>query len=146
LADGRAIVVGGTIELMQLRRLLAIGALTLATAACSGGAASAPPLGKICGVTASGGFAVGVVDPALLHVCPSGPHEVTRIFTLIASSGRKYAAYTYNNSDGWTASLPAGTYRAVNVYGCSSRAEGPFVVRAGKTTHGVVVHYGCLFS
>lgn len=144
-----AVVGGGIMKLMQARRLLAIGVLAVSTAACSGGVSSAS-LGEICGVTALAGgpgSAVGVKNPALLHECPSGPHEVSHRFTLVASSGQAYTPYTYDNSDRWTASLPAGTYRAVNIVGCgTSVAEGPYVVAAGKILRGVVVWWGCDYS
>ncbi len=145
-----------------MHRLLAIGALAVVTAACSQGTASPPTtstpttvttstlvtLGKVCGVTAmSGGFAVGVQDPALLRECPSGPHQVTHIFTIMASSGKTYTADAYDNSSGWSAVLPVGTYRAVNVYGCRNhRAQAPFAIVAGKTLKGVVIRYGCDFT
>jgi hypothetical protein len=88
-----------------------------------------------------------VKNPALLHECPSGPDEVSHRFTLVASSGQAYTPYTYDNSDRWTASLPAGTYRAVNIVGCgTSVAEGPYVVAAGKILRGVVVWWGCDYS
>ena len=87
--------------------------------------------------------AVGVKDPALLHVCPSGPHTVTTRFSLVAGNGRRYQAYI-NNLGAWSARLPAGTYRAVGAAGCG--AESPFVVTAGKTRKGIVVWWGCDYS
>lgn len=102
--------------------------------------------GKVCGVTAlSGGphFDVGVKDPALLHRCSSGPHQVSRLFSLMSNNGRLYEAYSYNNT-GWSATLPAGTYRAVRRPGCPSPGP-PMVVAPRKTLVGVVVWWGCLY-
>jgi hypothetical protein len=125
---------------------IALGVMALTTAACSSGTTTLP-VGKVCGVTALAGgppSAVGVQDPALLRVCPSGRHEVARGFSLMASNGKKYKAYTYN-FNAWFARVPAGTYRAVDRPGCRTPGR-PFVVRAGKTLKGVVVWLGCDYS
>jgi len=65
---------------------------------------------------------------------------MTTRFSIVASDGRRYQAYTYNH-DGWSARLPAGTYRAVGVGGCGAT----FVVTAGKTLEGVVVWCGLAY-
>jgi hypothetical protein len=68
---------------------------------------------------------------------------VSHIFTLMASSGKSYTPTIYD-AGGWSADLPAGSYRAVHILDCLSSAdEGPFVVTAGTTLQGVVIHYGC---
>jgi hypothetical protein len=140
--------------LMRIQRAVvavALGMIALTTAACSSGAAVPPTtsmgIGEVCGVTALAGgppSAVGVQDPALLHVCPSGHHEVPRGFNLMASNGQRYKAYTYN-FNGWFARVPAGTYSAVDRPGCRTPGR-PFVVRPGKTLKGVVVWFGCDYS
>jgi len=66
---------------------------------------------------------------------------VTRRFSIMASNGKRYNAYSYDLSE-WSARLPAGTYRAVGAPGCPG-AERPFVVTAGETLKGVVVWFGC---
>jgi hypothetical protein len=148
---------------MQFRRALALGTMALALFACSARTAVLPTtstsstvttstvttstvltIGEVCGVTALGGgpeTAVGVKDRALLHRCPFGPHKVTTSFSILASNGRRYRPYLYSH-DGWTARLPAGTYRAVGAAGCPG-AQGRFVITAGRTLIGVVVWFGC---
>jgi hypothetical protein len=145
----------GNMRVMQSRRAVALVALALASAACSTGVAVAPTtsgitvttstvptMGEVCGVTAmAGGPAggVGVKDPALLHVCPTGPFQVTDHFSILGSNGKRYKAYS--DRDGWLARLPAGTYRVDGANGCG--AEPPFVVPAGKTHKGVVAWFSC---
>jgi hypothetical protein len=61
----------------------------------------------------------------------------------MANTGKSYTPTIYD-SGGWSADLPAGIYHAVHIEDCPSpAAEGPFVVTAGKTLQGVVIHYGC---
>jgi hypothetical protein len=102
---------------MQFRRILALGAMALATAACSRGTAvlpttsapttvtrsTLPTLGEVCGVTALAGGppgAIGVKNPALLHVCPSGAHEVAHTFSIIARNGKRYARTPTTTGEG----------------------------------------------
>lgn len=122
---------------------VALGVMTLTTAACSSGTAN-PPVGKVCGVTALAGgppSAVGVKDRALLHVCPSRQHQTSSKFSVVASNGKRYVVRTYDSRQ-WSANLPGGTYRAVGAPGCPG-LERRFVVTAGKTIKGVVVWFGC---
>jgi hypothetical protein len=135
---------------MRIQRAVvaaALGMLALTTAACSSGTAVSA-LGRVCGVTALAGgprSAVGVKNRALLHVCPSGPQVAIREFqfSIMASDGERYKARIYTD-DGWSASVPAGTYRVVGaVGGCPP--ERPFVVTAGKIRKGVVAWLGCDF-
>jgi hypothetical protein len=99
--------------------------------------------GKVCGATwLVGGPGQAPPGPALLKSCPSGAHDVTLGFKLMASDGHLYPAYGYSDSRAWSAELPAGTYRAVDAPGCRSSQE-PFTVTAGSTTLGVVVRVGC---
>ena len=132
--------------IMRIQRLVvaaALGMMAFTAAGCSSGG-GALAVERVCGVTALVGGAApatGVKDPALLHSCPSGLHEVPRGFSLMAANGRRYKAYTYNFK-GWFARVPAGTYRAVGVPGCRTPGR-PFVVTAGKTLKGVIVLFGC---
>jgi hypothetical protein len=103
--------------------------------------------GKVCGVTALAGgapLAVGVKDPALLRECPSGQPSTERNFVLMSSSGRIFTAHSFGDA-GWSATLPAGTYRPTERPGCSVPGP-PFVVAPGKTLLGVIVWWGCLYS
>jgi hypothetical protein len=129
--------------------------VALTTAACSSGTVAPPTtsigigIGEVCGVTALAGgpaSAVGVKNRALLYVCPSGPQEAIRglEFSLMAINGARYKARIYSDR-GWSARVPAGTYRAVDRPGCLTPGR-PFVVRAGKTLKGVVVWFGCDYS
>jgi hypothetical protein len=103
--------------------------------------------GKVCGVTALAGgpsIAVGVKDPALLHMCPSGQSSPEQNFVLISSSGEIFRVHSYG-SEGWSATLPAGTYRPTERPWCSVPGP-PFVVAPGKTLLGVIVWWGCLYT
>jgi hypothetical protein len=108
------------------------------------------PTGDVCGVVALAGgasSAVGVKNPALLHVCPSGERAVRSLvgtsFRLMSSTGETYAAQFYVDT-GWSAQVPAGRYRAVDRSGC--RVPGPtFTVSPRRTLLGVVVWVGCGF-
>jgi hypothetical protein len=119
----------------------ALGMMALTSAACSSGTA-VPPVGKVCGVTRLGGGPGQRADPALLHVCPSGPEVARRVrFSLMATNGKRYTVSTYRR-DQWSATVPAGNYRAVGAPGCP-RAEPQFMVSTGKTLKGVIVWTGC---
>jgi hypothetical protein len=132
---------------MRIQRAVvavALGVMALTTAACSSGTA-VPAVGKVCGVTAAGGGPSGdrVENLALLQLCPSGPREAIRglRFSLMASSGKRYKARIFSDR-GWSARVPAGTYRVVGAPGCPEAGR-PFVVRTGRTLKGVVVWIDC---
>lgn len=140
-----------------VRRGLVLVVAALMAGACTSSAPSTKTVttssvravlqGKVCGVTALAGGppgAVGVKQPALLHLCETGRHHAENLFVLVSSTGASYEAYGYADM-GWTAALPAGTYRASGMPGCTGYGK-PFKVVAGKTTLGVVVWYGCDYS
>jgi hypothetical protein len=102
--------------------------------------------GRVCGVTALAGgpsIAVGVKDPVLLHECPSGQPSREQNFVLMSSSGEIFMAQRYG--EGWSATLPAGTYRPTERPGCPQPGP-PLVVTPGKTVLGVIVWWGCLYT
>lgn len=129
--------------MVRFRRVVALGALALATTACSGGTAAVhTPTGQVCGVQAmSGGPAPGVQDPALVHICGPRPFRPAYWFSIVASNGKRYKAYV-DKLGGWSERLPAGTYRVDGKGGCG--LEHPFVVTAGKILKGVIAWFGCL--
>jgi hypothetical protein len=104
---------------------------------------------EVCGVTALAGGSLagtGVKDPVLLHRCPSGQRSNCPTFSLESSRGKSYVASTFKNG-GWTASLPAGTYRFTDVTGCPAGPSGtPLVVTGVEPLFGVVVWWGCDFD
>ena len=62
-------------------------------------------------------------------------------FSIMAGNGARYKARIYTDH-GWSARVPAGTYRAIGAAGCRG-PERPFDVAADKTLKGVVVWFGC---
>jgi hypothetical protein len=78
-------------------------------------------VGGPSGVTALAGGApeeVEVKHPALLYVRETGQHQAEQLFVLVSSTGTTCPAYSYAYY-GWSARLPAGTYRADRILGCS---------------------------
>jgi hypothetical protein len=109
--------------------------------------------GEACGVTALAGGppgAVGVKAPSLLHECLTGPalREAVPSYLagirLVSAAGISYELDHWSDT-GWTAVLPAGTYRAADVPGCTGYKK-PFTVVPGKTTFGIVIYWGCEYS
>jgi hypothetical protein len=135
-----------------LALLVVIGAGVGVEAGLGHGKSSA--YGEVCGVVAlapqngegdAAAAATAVVtEPALLHTCPSGQvapwsYGGRPTFVLAASSGRVFKVNTYV-SGGWSAVLPAGTYRTTG----ECWLPGPqFVVTAGQTVLGIEVVWLC---
>jgi hypothetical protein len=104
------------------------------------------PDGRACGVTfLGGGPSHGGPPPAFLRTCPSGSHSPLRPWKLVAADGAVYTAYSYGQ-DRWSAELPAGTYRVIDAPACPAASLKPFTVKAGETTFGVILYWGCLYS
>ena len=125
--------------------LAALGVVAVSSVAgCGSGSPSAVGYGTVCGITVlAGGPGLGRADnSSLLHHCPSDASYMTDQFKLRASNGQLYKAHGYSGSSGWSARLPSGTYRVVDISGCYGPGA-TFVVHAGRTLLGVEVDFGC---
>jgi hypothetical protein len=61
----------------------------------------------------------------------------------MARNGQLYQVDGNGKDAGWSATLPAGTYKAVQRVGCPGETGPTFVVRSEQTLLGIVVQVGC---